>query len=351
MNPFISGALAAHEQHAKLQQLLSLIQGRDLQGASARANVLAQTEGGGAVDFPGLGQTKIPGINRRTELENAAAKARAKATTAGGLEAQIEVQDKLSQKAITDAKERLKAAGISEDSEDYNRQIAKLLGIQDEIEIDVGGRKIKLPAKDAASIIERQESSKAAMARAEKVANISANARIQAAKIAAKTAADRATKMPASVQKDIANINTAESVFLRIAEQFKNPANQKLVGGVFAGGGELKGKAKSAMGRLNEEQEAFRIRVADEMNKVVNDLGGANVPPAEFERLRQGLPNLGMSPAAFRAAVNVTVGRIRRLRDNLLKNAETGQPIPEENLFDDDDAISVDWDGTIPPVG
>lgn len=171
LNSYIRGALAARQLAAQIEELQGARQQRQLaltqeeravrlaalQEAASRGQILGQTEAGGQVNVPDLGQIAIPGITRRQELEAAGAKSRSKATTAGQLEAQTEAFDALNKKAILDAKSKLEAAGIKPEDEGYNRQLARMLGVQEEIPISIGGQTYHLPAKDAVGLLEKRE--------------------------------------------------------------------------------------------------------------------------------------------------------------------------------------------------
>lgn len=162
---------------------------QSLEKSRADAILGAQTSQG--IDLPGIGH--IPGTTesdaRKTDSAANVADSTAYGTETGHLRAQIEGQPRLLASVIAATKAKLDAAGIQPTNPMYNAEMAKALGIPQEIEInDVltaagvhptpGMKGIKVEAKEAAGIIEKIVAAK-----------VAGSARVDSASIAAGVAA------------------------------------------------------------------------------------------------------------------------------------------------------------------
>lgn len=79
---------------------------------------------------------------------------------------------------------------------------------------------------------------------------------------------------------------------------------------------------------------SLKAKTANVMNEVISRLSGANVPPAEWERLVQGIPQPGDDDDVFQEKLSSTIMRIETTRRNILKAARAaGRDV---SGFDDD---------------
>jgi hypothetical protein len=66
----------------------------------------------------------------------------------------------------------------------------------------------------------------------------------------------------------------------------------------------------------------YRADIANLSNEIISRLSGANVPPAEMERIAQGLPDFGDDDKAFTEKLKATKERVDRARKGLVGAAK-----------------------------
>jgi len=66
----------------------------------------------------------------------------------------------------------------------------------------------------------------------------------------------------------------------------------------------------------------YRADIANLSNEIISRLSGANVPPAEMERIAQGLPDFGDDDAAYSEKLAATMERVDRARKGLVSAAK-----------------------------
>ena len=327
-------AIAQAERDFAQQQGLGIERSREKRAVSqdelnrqaTLAQLLGKTKTGGQVQVSGQ-QVDIPGLEAQAEIETTAAQKKAEATTRGQFNVQLEFADKLNERAITQVKQKLEAVGIKSDHPEYNRLLSKQLGIPEEIEVEMNGQKVKISVKDAVDLQQKKLDYDRAIA----VADKSAAARIRAAEIGAESREKIATsRLPQKAKDSIAKLDTA----LEVMQKIESTVQDKFVGGLLTGGKELLGRVRTMTGTATPEEAEFRTLVTQTLNEEISRLSGAAVSAQEFIRMKQGLPNLGMSPVEFRAAVKNTMERLQSLKKNILKQyGQTEEKIPE---YDED---------------
>jgi len=151
--------------------------------------------------------------------------------------------------------------------------------------------------------------------------------------------------VPPTIEKTLSQLDTSEAILTNIQNLFeKNPS---MVGGLAATGlsdtlkgkGALGGAARSMTGTLSASEATFRNLVQQDLNEEINRLSGSAVSAQEFERMKKGLPNVGMSAPDFRAAVQNSINRIKLARQGIYRQvpgaaARAGAGAPSEPASD-----------------
>ena len=330
----IMAAIAQAEHDFAQQQQLGLSRSREKRAASqdelqrqaTLAGLYGHTAKGGNVSIDGQ-DIAIPGLEGAADISAQAAQKTAEARTRGELNVQLEFADKLNERTITQAKAKLDALGLKDDSPEYNSRLAQALGVPEMIEVELNGQKARISVKDAVDLQQK----KMDYDRALSVANIGAQSRVKAAEIGAQSrenvAAGRGQNLPAKVKDTISKLDTS----LEVMHNIENTAKDEWIGGLMTGGQELKGRLRTMTGKASPEEAQFRTLVTQTLNEEINRISGAAVSSQEFIRLKAGLPNLSMSPVEFRAAVKNTINRLESLKKNTLKQYE---PAPQGDGID-----------------
>jgi hypothetical protein len=157
-------------------------------------------------------------------------------------------------------------------------------------------------------------------------------------------------KVPTKILEAVSRLDTAEATMKNILFQIEK--HPEWMGGVWAGGGALKGKFRSVTRTQQPGEASFDTLLVQTMNEELHRLSGAAVSAQEFERLKAGMPNRGMNADAGVAAAKNFIQQIQLTRQNLIMRfpglAETIDQT-EPKIGDRKkitDKITVEWNGT-----